>query len=79
MRSRRIFVAAGLVALVCTVVGVLESYRLFRLISQEAQGHCDWMPCANSGTYLSLVAFLLLTAIGLAVALLTLPRQRKSH
>jgi len=40
---------------------------------------CDYLPCADSRTYVWLAVFVALTAIGLAVALLTLLRQRKSR
>ena len=68
--------AAGIVGLVCTVVGVFESYRLYQLISEELQGHCDWMPCANLGTYISFAAFVALTIFGGALLSAALLRQQ---
>jgi hypothetical protein len=45
----------------------------------QRAGICDYLPCADPRTYVWLAAFLALTAIGLAVVLLTLLRQRKSR
>jgi hypothetical protein len=79
MKGRRVYLAAEIIGLVWAVVGVLESYRLFRLISLEREGKCDWMPCADAGTYRWLAVFLALAAIGAAVVVVVLLRQRKSR
>jgi len=79
MNGRRIQFVAGIIGLVCALVGAVFSYRLFRLISMQRAGICDYLPCADSRTYVWLAVFLALTAIGLAVALLTLLRERKSR
>lgn len=78
-RARRVYVAAGYIGLVCTAIGLFESYRVFRLISLEREGKCDFMPCADAGTYRWLAVFLALTALGAAVALVGLLGQRKSR
>ena len=77
MTGRRMYLPAGIVGLVCAVVGVFESYRLYHLISEELQGHCDFVPCANLGTYLSLAAFVVLTIFGGALLSAALLRQQK--
>ena len=71
--------AAGIIGFLCAVVGVLESYHLFRLISLEREGKCDFMPCADAGTYRWLAVFLALSAIGVAALVVVLLRQRKSR
>jgi len=77
MRGRRVYVAAGIIGLVCTVVGVFESYRLFLLISLEREGKCDFVPCADNRTYVSLAVFLVLTIVGVAMLSAALLRQRR--
>ena len=79
MNARRIQFVAGIIGLVCALVGAVFSYRLYRLISLQRAGMCDYLPCADSQTYAWLAVFLALTAIGMAVALLTLLRPRKSR
>jgi hypothetical protein len=69
----------GVIGLVCAVVGILESYRLFRLVSLEREGKCDFIPCADAGTYRWLAVFLALAAIGVAVVVVVLLRQRQSR
>lgn len=78
MKGAPVSSAAGIIGLVCAVVGILESYRLLRLISLEREGKCDWMPCADAGTYRLLAVFLALAAIGVAVVLVALLGRRKS-
>ena len=79
MKGARTSLVAGIIGLVCVVVGVLESYRLFRLIFLEREGKCDYMPCADEGTYRWLAVFLALSAIGVAVVAVVLLRERKSR
>jgi len=79
MNGRRIQLVARIIGLVCALAGAVSSYRLFRLISLERSGMCDYLPCADSGTYVWLAVFLALTATGVAVVLVTLLRQRKSR
>jgi hypothetical protein len=79
MKDARTSWAAAIIGLVCAVVGVLESYRLFRLTSLEREGKCDFMPCADTGTYRWLAVFLALAAIGVAALVVVLVRQRKSR
>ena len=79
MNARRIQFVAGIIGLVSALVGAALSYRLFRLISLQRSGMCDYLPCADSRTYVWLAVFLALTAIGVAIVLLTLLRQRKSR
>lgn len=76
-RARRVYLAAGFIGLVCTAVGVFESYRLFRLISLEREGKCDFVPCADSGAYLWLGAFLVITIFGVATLSAALIRERR--
>jgi hypothetical protein len=78
-RARRVYLAAAFIGLVCTAVGLFESYRLFRLMSLEREGKCDFMPCADAGTYRWLAVFLALAAIGVAVVVVVLLQQRKSR
>jgi len=68
---------ALLLAVALIAVGAFESFRLLRLISLERQGKCDYVPCANEGTYHSLEVFLLLTIVGLLLLGALLLRQRK--
>ena len=79
MNRRRLYLVVGIIGLVCAVAGALESIRLFDLISLERQGKCDFVPCADQGTYLSLAVVLALTGIGVAVLVLAILRQRTSR
>ena len=78
MKARRVYWVAGTIGLVCAVVGLLQSYHLFRLISLEREGKCDFVPCADAGTYGWLGAFLVLTVIGVAVLSAFVVYQPKS-
>jgi hypothetical protein len=77
MRFRPVYVAIGILGVVCVAVGVLESYRLFILISLERQGKCDFVPCADAGTYGWFAGSLLLTVLGVALVTAVLRRQRR--
>ena len=77
-RHRVSLAALGLGALL-TSTGGLEAYQLFRRISLQLQGNCDWIPCATDGTYLALGLFLAFAVIGvilLALAVRRLWQQR---
>ena len=62
-----IYLAALGVGAVSTAVGAWQAYGAFQLISLEREGKCDWVPCANEGTYLSLALFLALIVVGVVV------------
>ena len=79
MNGRRLNLVVGIIGLVFAVAGALESIRLFELISLERQGKCDFVPCADQGTYLSLAVVLALTGIGVAVLVLAVLRHRSSR
>jgi hypothetical protein len=62
MRSREgLFVGLGIVAV---TIGVALSIRPINDIAQEAQGHCDYLPCVTSTTVPLLAAFLAVALIG---------------
>jgi hypothetical protein len=78
MGRRTVHLAAGTIGLSCLVVGVFGAYRLLHLISLELQGECDYMPCADAGTYGWSAFFILLAILGataLSMALIQV-RQR---
>jgi hypothetical protein len=76
VKGRQVYVVVGIIGLVFAVAGILESFRLFDLISLERQGKCDWLPCADQGTYLSLAVVLALTCIGIAVFMVAVLKLR---
>lgn len=58
------FVVAGLVGI---GVGVWAAAGLIHDIVYEAEGKCDYLPCTNAQTLPSLVAALVVVALGAAV------------
>jgi len=76
VKGRQVYMVVGIIGLLCALVGALESYRLFNLILLERQGKCDWVPCADQGTYRSLAVVLMVTGIGVAVLVAAILRQR---
>jgi hypothetical protein len=65
----------------CLSVSVLQSWRLVGLIIIERQGKCDFVPCADQGTYVAALLFVLMGLAGvglLAGALLLILQPRSS-
>jgi hypothetical protein len=65
----------------CLSVSVLQSWRLVGLILLERQGKCDFLPCADQGTYVAAGLFVLVGVAGvgmLAGALLLILQPRSS-
>ncbi len=65
----------------CLSVSVLQSWRLLGLILLERQGMCDFVPCADQGTYVAVGLFVLMGLFGvglLAGAFLLILQPRSS-
>ena len=65
----------------CLSVSVLQSWRLLGLILLERQGKCDFVPCADQGTYVAAGLFVLMGLAGvgmLAGAFLLILQPRSS-
>ena len=56
-----LFVGLGIVAV---VIGIALSIRPINDIAQEAQGHCDYLPCVDVDHISHLPAFLAVALIG---------------
>jgi hypothetical protein len=69
------------VGVACLSVSVFQSWRLVGLILLEMQGKCDYLPCADQGTYLAAGLFVLMGLAGvglLAGAFLLILQPRSS-
>jgi hypothetical protein len=73
----RINLAGLCLGAVLTSAGGLEAYQLFHRIALQLQGKCDWLPCANDGTYHALGLYLALAVFGVVVLGLAFWRLRK--
>jgi hypothetical protein len=47
--------------------GLLQTFRLIHLISLQAEGSCDYLPCADTTTYVVAGVFVVISLIGLVV------------
>jgi hypothetical protein len=47
--------------------GLLQTFRLIQLISLQSEGKCDYLPCADTTTYVVAGVFLVISLIGLVV------------
>lgn len=67
--SQAVYLSIGAVGGAAAVIGIVGAARLLNLISLQQQGKCDFVPCADAGTYHLVLVF---TVIGVAgIALLT--------
>jgi hypothetical protein len=65
----------------CLSVSLLQTWRLVGLILLERQGKCDFVPCADQGTYVAAGLFVLIGLVGvgmLAGAFLLILQPRSS-
>ncbi len=82
MLARALLGFPALIALgvACLSVSVFQSWRLVGLILLETQGKCDFLPCADQGTYVAAGVFVLMGLVGVgmlagAVLLILQPRS----
>ena len=77
MSRHRIYLGGLCFGALLTGAGGLDAYRLFRLVSLQLQGKCDWFPCANEGIYLALGVSIAFAVVGVVVLFLTFRRLKQ--
>jgi hypothetical protein len=61
------YLAMGMVGSVAAVTGVVGSSRLLNLIRLQQQGKCDYLPCADDGTYYLVIGLAVIGVAGIAL------------
>jgi hypothetical protein len=65
--SRSVYLAMAAVGGIATVIGGLSTLRVLNLISLQQQGKCDFVPCADAGTYRLALALALIGVTGIVL------------
>jgi hypothetical protein len=65
--SRAVYLPIGAVGGAAAVIGVVGAARLLNLISLQQQGKCDFLPCADAGTYHLVLVFAVVGGAGIAL------------
>jgi hypothetical protein len=65
--SRAVYLAMAALGGTATVIGGLSTLRVLNLISLQQQGKCDFVPCADAGTYRMALALALTSVTGIVL------------
>jgi hypothetical protein len=71
---RAVYLSIGAVGGAAAIIGVVGAARLLNLISLQQQGKCDFVPCADAGTYHLVLVFSVIGVAGIALLTTTFIR-----